>query len=85
MSGRYRVLVVTMISLAFMEAGAAAGDVRTAAHYPTRPCASDRRLCAGWSRFPDIAARLIGQRLTERLGQPFVVENRPGAASNIAA
>jgi tripartite-type tricarboxylate transporter receptor subunit TctC len=33
----------------------------------------------------DILARLIGQRLQERLGQPFVIENRPGAASNVAA
>jgi tripartite-type tricarboxylate transporter receptor subunit TctC len=32
----------------------------------------------------DIVARLMGQRLSERLGQPFVIENRPGAASNIA-
>jgi len=32
----------------------------------------------------DITARLIGQWLSERLGQPFIIENRPGAASNIA-
>src|SRR5262249_26108156 len=32
----------------------------------------------------DITARLIGQWLSERLGQPFVIENRPGAGSNIA-
>ena len=32
----------------------------------------------------DIAARLIGQWLSERLGQPFIIENRPGAGSNIA-
>jgi tripartite-type tricarboxylate transporter receptor subunit TctC len=31
----------------------------------------------------DIAARLIGQRLAERLGKPFIVENRPGAGSNL--
>jgi tripartite-type tricarboxylate transporter receptor subunit TctC len=32
----------------------------------------------------DLLARLMGQRLSERLGQPFVVEDRPGASSNIA-
>ena len=33
----------------------------------------------------DIVARLIGQWLSERLGQLFVIENRPGAAGNVAA
>jgi len=33
----------------------------------------------------DIVARIMGQWLSERLGQPFVIENRPGAASNLAA
>src|SRR4249920_3631620 len=32
----------------------------------------------------DIVARLMGQWLSERLGQPFVIENRPGAGTNIA-
>ena len=42
-----------------------------------------RRRLSG-RRPTDIIARLIGQWLSERLGQQFVVENRPGAASNIA-
>ena len=33
----------------------------------------------------DIAARVVGQWLSERFGQPFIIENKPGAASNIAA
>ena len=49
--------------------------------YPTRPV----RLILGYAPggSPDIVARLIGQWLSERLGQPVVIENRPGAASNI--
>jgi tripartite-type tricarboxylate transporter receptor subunit TctC len=50
--------------------------------YPTRPV----HLIVGFaaSGGNDIVARIIGQWLSERLGQPFVVENRPGAGSNIA-
>jgi tripartite-type tricarboxylate transporter receptor subunit TctC len=56
-------------------AGAAALD------YPTRPV----RFVVGYppGGATDILARLIGQRLSEKLGQQFVVENKPGAGNNI--
>jgi tripartite-type tricarboxylate transporter receptor subunit TctC len=50
--------------------------------YPTRPVRIIVGQAAGSGS--DTAARLLGQRLSERLGQPFVVENRPGAGGNIA-
>ena len=50
--------------------------------YPTRLV----RLVVGFppGSGPDLVARLLGQKLSERLGQEFVTENRPGAGSNIA-
>ena len=50
--------------------------------YPTRPVRIVVGLSAGGS--VDIVMRLMSQWLSERLGQQFIVENRPGAASNIA-
>ena len=69
-----------------LAAGAAAlpalPRIAQAQAYPTRPV----RVIVGFTpgSAPDIVARLMGQWLSERLGQPFVIENRPGAGSNIA-
>ena len=68
-----------------LAAGAAAlpavSRIARAQAYPTRPV----RIIVGYPPGgSDIVARLIGQSLSERFGQPFVVENRPGANSNIA-
>jgi tripartite-type tricarboxylate transporter receptor subunit TctC len=61
---------------------AALPDIAAAETYPSRPVRMIVGLPAGNS--PDIVSRLISQMLSERLGQPFVVENRPGANTNIA-
>src|SRR5262249_16494338 len=60
----------------------AVSRIAWAQSYPTRPV----RLVAG---FPpggvvDVFARLIGQWLSERLGQQFIIENRAGAGGNLA-
>jgi tripartite-type tricarboxylate transporter receptor subunit TctC len=69
-----------------LAAGAAAlpavSRIASAQTYPTRPVHLIVGFAAGGPN--DILARLIGQWLSERLGQPFVIENRPGAGSNIA-
>ena len=61
----------------------AASRSASAQAYPTRPV----RLIVGYPAggVADVVARLISHWLSERLGQPFVIENRPGAGTNIAA
>jgi tripartite-type tricarboxylate transporter receptor subunit TctC len=59
-----------------------ASGVARAQAYPARPVHIIVGFAAGGTT--DIAARLLGQSLSERLGQPFVIENRPGASTNIA-
>jgi tripartite-type tricarboxylate transporter receptor subunit TctC len=53
----------------------------SALDYPTRPVRFVVGYPAGGST--DIIARLVGQRLSERLGQQFIIENKPGAGNNI--
>jgi len=62
-------------------AAAAVPQFASALDYPTRPV----RIIAGFAAGGgvDVTARLIGQWLTDRLGQSFVIENRPGAGGNI--
>jgi tripartite-type tricarboxylate transporter receptor subunit TctC len=69
-----------------LAAGAAAlpisSYIASAQTYPARPI----RIVVGYAPGggTDIFVRLVGQPLSERLGQPLVIENRPGAASNVA-
>jgi tripartite-type tricarboxylate transporter receptor subunit TctC len=67
--------VIGLSALLCSTGGAAALD------YPTRPVRFVVGYPAGGAT--DILARIIGQRLSERLGQQFVIENKPGAGNNI--
>ena len=70
-------LIAIGLSIVASTGGASALD------YPTRPVRWVVGFAPGGAN--DILARLIGARLSERLGQPFEVENKPGAGGNIGA
>jgi tripartite-type tricarboxylate transporter receptor subunit TctC len=78
MASRRAAICLAVIGLSaplWSTGGAAALD------YPTRPVRFVVGYPAGGAT--DILARIIGQRLSERLGQQFVIENKPGAGNNI--
>ena len=74
--------IVTSIGLALLLGGTAQGQTSKDV-YPNRPVRMIVPFGAGGPG--DIFARLIGQKLSEQLGQQFVIENRPGAGGNIGA
>src|SRR5262250_2282045 len=85
--GRFKMKLPHRRQFLHLAAGAAAlpavSRIAWAQTYPTRPV----RLIVGWppGGAADVVGRLIGQLLSERLGQQFVIENRPGAGGNLAA
>ena len=70
-----------LLGMPFLLLGAARPAL--AQDYPNRPVRVIIGFAAGGAT--DIMARLLSQRLSDRLGQPFVVENRPGAGTLLAA
>jgi tripartite-type tricarboxylate transporter receptor subunit TctC len=72
-------LLLLAVCFAALPAVAQTGSTKS---YPSRPV----RVIVGYppGGASDITARLMSQWLSERLGQPFVIENRPGASGNIA-
>src|SRR6516165_453469 len=72
----------TLALLGLVALSALAGTAARSEDYPTKPVKWVVAYPPGGST--DILARLMGQYLSERLGQQFVIDNRPGAGNNIA-
>jgi len=77
-SERARTLRTFVLAVCALAAGAAAAQ-----SYPTKPIRLVVPFAPGGAS--DVLARLVGQKLAERLGQPVVVENKPGAATTVGA
>jgi tripartite-type tricarboxylate transporter receptor subunit TctC len=77
-----KALTVGLLLAAMGLPSASPAPAATAADYPTRPVRIMVGFAAGGA--PDTLARVIGEKLGETLGQPFVVENRTGAQGNTA-
>src|SRR5688572_7427941 len=77
------VRLLAVVAAIFAGAAAAASAAFAQADYPNRPI----RLVVGFpaGASADIAARVVGAKMTQALGQQVVVENKPGAASSLAA
>lgn len=75
-------LTAGLAALAAIVAGAAGAQGDNAANFPTRPIHLIVGFAAGGGN--DLFARLVGQKLSENIGQPVIVENKPGAGGRIA-
>src|SRR5665647_3219867 len=84
LASRFGLLAIAALAIALagalMTNGAAAQD--PAANFPNRPIRIVVPYAAGGGI--DILARLIGQKMSEGLGQPVIIENRPGAGGELA-
>jgi tripartite-type tricarboxylate transporter receptor subunit TctC len=76
------VSIYRLIAFACVSLSAALSGPASAQDYPSRPVRWVVGYPAGGTT--DILARVVGQRLSEKLGQQFVIENKPGAGNNIA-
>src|SRR5512135_3529808 len=79
--GRMRVLRIVLMAVCGALSLVAAGPAGAADAYPSRPVHWIVGYPPGGST--DILARIMGQWLSERLHQQFIVDNRPGAGNNI--